>query len=90
MPLRLLACACIAWAGIAWTANARAADNSARPAHGLIVQLKDAPPHDTALATLEDERLRRVLGAAGVAAAHSRPLGRAAHRLDFGRVLGSD
>jgi len=90
LPLRLLACACVTWVSIAWTVTARAADNSARPAHGLIVQLKDAPPHDTALATLEDERLRRVLGAAGVAAAHSRPLGRAAHRLDFGRVLGSD
>jgi len=92
--LRWLGMACMAlWIG--------AAVASERSAHGLIVQLKDAPAHvaaqvapanerrvaQAALDTAHD-RLRRVLGSAGMTDARLRPVGRAAQLLEFGRVLG--
>ncbi len=67
-----------------------------RPANGLIVKLRDAPAHERALAMappgrgedkLENGRLQRVLEAAGVVGAKTRPVGRAAQRVDLGRVL---
>ncbi|MCW5660869.1 MAG: S8 family peptidase [Burkholderiaceae bacterium] len=66
---------------------------------GFIVELKDATPHgaperNTALhaekidaAALQRERVQRVIAAAGVAPVATRPQGRAAHVLDFGRSL---
>jgi serine protease len=68
-----------------------------RPAHGLIIQLKDAPSHEslqslahgaTPLAAAQQQRLQQVLAAVGVTPSQLRPVGRAAQRLDFGRVLG--
>lgn len=64
-----------------------------RPANGLIVKLRDAPSHERAQAlgrAAEDGgavRLQRVLGTAGITRYRSQPAGRAAQRLDFGRVL---
>ena len=71
------------------------AEGKPRPANGLIVKLKDAPAHERAQAlgvghAFEDggsARLQRVLGAAGITRYRSQPAGRAAQRLDFGRVL---
>ncbi|MEO8123326.1 MAG: S8 family serine peptidase [Burkholderiales bacterium] len=71
------------------------AEDEPRPANGLIVKLKDAPTHERAQAlhvghALEDgggARLQRVLGTVGIARYRSQPAGRAALRLDFGRVL---
>lgn len=69
-------------------------------ARGLIVQLKDASAHPrTAAAATEGgasarlpaavpERLQRLLDDAGFVARRSRPVGRAAHLVDFGRPLG--
>ena len=65
------------------------------PANGLIVKLKDAPARERAQAlgvghAFEDGgtlRLRRVLGTIGITRYRSQPAGRAAQRLDFGRVL---
>lgn len=78
---------------------AQAAESGAtpRPAHGLIVKLKDAPAHAAAMERRQDngrlrgdverERMQRVMGQAGVAALKTRPSGRASQLLDFGRVL---
>jgi serine protease len=70
------------------------AEPTQRPANGLIVKLRNAPPHGPAEAfaargqdDTERSRLQRVLGAAGVAGARSRPVGRAAQHVDFGHVL---
>ena len=69
------------------------AQQTERPANGLIVKLKDAPSHERAQALAaggvdaEPGRLQRVLGAAGVPGARARPVGQAAQRLDFGHVL---
>jgi len=68
---------------------------------GLIIELKDAPPHSeptrdaTVLsaradpAAVQRERLQRIVVAAGLAdaAPSMRPQGRAAHVLEFGRAL---
>jgi serine protease len=66
---------------------------------GFIVELKDAVPHaeptrETALqadradpSALQRERLQRAVSAAGVAPTATRPQGRAAHVLEFGRAL---
>src|SRR5881628_1302583 len=72
-----------------------------RPAHGLIVKLKDAPAHEVAQsaagaarAQAEQGRMRRVLAEAGVAAdlgeARMRPSGRSAQLLRFARPLAAD
>ncbi|HEY2926980.1 S8 family peptidase [Piscinibacter sp.] len=70
-----------------WGAQAQ----TARPAYGLIVKLKDAPSHESLQALAQgttQQRLQQVLAAAGVTPSRLRPVGRAAQRLDFGRVLG--
>jgi serine protease len=67
---------------------------------GLIVELKNAPPHgaharETALqgdvrsetAAQQRERVQRVISAAGIAVSALRPQGRAAHVLELGRSL---
>jgi len=66
-----------------------------RAANGLIVKLKDAPAHERAQALgvakaddAQGSRLQRVLGHAGISRYRAQPAGRAAQRLDFGRVLG--
>ncbi|HEV8311853.1 MAG TPA: S8 family peptidase [Burkholderiaceae bacterium] len=72
-----------------------------RPAHGLIVKLKDAPAHElaqsaagAARAQSEQGRMRRVLAEAGVAAdlgeARMRPSGRSAQLLRFARPLAAE
>ncbi len=70
-----------------------------RAANGLIVKLKDAPAHDRAQALgvghrvpeeADGEHLKRVLATAGISRYRALPVGRAAQRLDFGRVLGGD
>jgi serine protease len=68
-----------------------------RPANGLIVKFKDAPPNEHAhvippgatrtLAQQETARVQRVLAASGLDAVRLRPAGRAAQHLDFGAVL---
>ena len=65
-----------------------------RPAHGLIVKLRDVPAERAhALAAgradseTDDRRLQRVLGAAGAFGARVHPVGRTARHLDFGHVL---
>ena len=75
-------------------AAAAPAESEPRAANGLIVELKDAPAHERAQALgivrLDDaggQRLQRVLGNAGISRYHAQPAGRAAQRLDFGRVL---
>ena len=88
----LLACA----AAVAVTPAAAAAAGPAdeRPAHGLIVRLKDAAPHGSAFARLhagDGERLQQVLRASALPARDAQPAWRATGRdqqlLDFGRVL---
>jgi serine protease len=85
----------LAMLGALWLA---AAAHAAAP-RGFIIELKNAAPHgaperETALqadrteaAALQRERLQRVIAAAGVAAIDTRPHGRAAHVLEFGRSL---
>src|SRR5437899_7646056 len=99
---RAQACALLGvlWAAAVAATLALAASSAVaveRPAHGLIVQLKDAPSHEslqspthgaTPLAAAQQQRLQQVLAAAGVTPSRLRPVGRAAQRLDFGRVLG--
>lgn len=90
---RTLACAVIGCAALA--AAAAPADGEPRPANGLIVKLKDAPAHERAqalgAARVPDggaaPRLQRVLAAVGITRYRAQPVGRAAQRLDFGRVL---
>ncbi len=80
---------------VAWAAPA---DEAQRPAHGLIVQFKQAPSHEALArahvlaaqrspAEAERERAQTVLAQAGLAGASLRPVGRAAQLLSFGHVL---
>ena len=74
---------------------AAAADGEPRPANGLIVKLRDASAHSRAQALGAGhaseggatQRLQRVLATAGITRYAAQPSGRAAQRLDFGRVL---
>jgi serine protease len=89
------------WCRVAWLLCAGAAA-AAQPSQGLIVRLKDAPPHerlqprDGAQAQAESERWQRVLreaglsGASGQRAPRLRPVGRDQQWLDFGRRLSAD
>jgi serine protease len=65
-----------------------------RPADGLIVKLKDVPSREAAQAlganASRADRLQRVLRESAMAVTRTRPTGLAAHRIDFGRVLGHD
>jgi serine protease len=82
-------------AGAQGSASTEAASD--RAARGLIVKLRNAPAHESALRrkfaaaadtqALADEPLRRVLRSAGIMDARWRAVGRASQHLDFGRVL---
>jgi len=82
------------------SAHSAPADTPRRPAHGLIVQLKQAPSHESlqrahtlsaegSPAEAERQRVRQVLAHAGLADARLRPVGRAAQLIHFDRVLGA-
>ena len=84
------------WACVALACAAVFAVHAAAPpARGLIVKLKDAPPHEQALALHgavhpDAQRWQRVLGETGIAPRRMKPSGRAAQLLDFERVLSGD
>lgn len=75
----------------------QAMQQAGQPANGLIVKFRDAPSHEVAQALRpgsartpaqdESDRMRRVLGAAGLSPQRMRPVGRASQHLDFGQVL---